>query len=113
MPKSGTRPKNPPISKWGLTTKQLSKLTPAVRKLTGKDLNALRTWWKTRGAKVGTVGRLTITDLHSLRNAYFSDRDAFNNSAMGKSCCTCGCRNRDPRHRDLFEGVETDSRGEL
>jgi len=108
-PKPGTLPKNAPVSKWGLTRKQLATLTPAVRKLTGNDLNALRVWWKTRGEKVGTVGHLTITDLHSLRKAYFSDRNPFNRSSeYGKSCCTCGCRNRDPRHLDLFEGISVE-----
>jgi hypothetical protein len=68
IPAPGKLPRNTPISKLGFTPAQLSKLTPAARKLTKGDLVALQKWSST-GGKGSPPDKLTIADLQSLQKA--------------------------------------------
>src|SRR5262249_20349296 len=67
-PAPGKLPKNTPISQLGLTRAQLSKLTPAARKLTKGDLVALQKWGES-GGKGNPPDHLKIADIQSLQKA--------------------------------------------
>jgi hypothetical protein len=67
-PAPGKLPANTPISDLGFTADQLSKLTPAARKLTKGDLISLQKWGEA-GGKGDPPAGLSVEDVKSLEAA--------------------------------------------
>jgi hypothetical protein len=96
LPAPGKLPSNTPISRLGLSSAQLAKLTPAARKLTKGDLVALQKWGSS-GGKGAAPDHLTVADLQSLKKAV-GDPATFATQAKKRSmlaadtvACCCSC----------------------
>ena len=97
LPAPGKLPKDTPIAALGFTKAQLSKMTPAARKLTKGDLIALQKW-SSSGGKGSPPDHLKIADIQSLQKATGSPeamvsrmRNLAAQSANGVTVCCCCC----------------------
>ena len=96
LPAPGKLPKDTPIAALGFTKAQLSKMTPAARKLNKGDLIALQKW-SSSGGKGSPPGHLKVADLQSLQKATGSPEAMVSRMRTQATadvtvcCCCCPC----------------------